>query len=64
MSEYASLADEIERACNDHINSFGTSPKEISKKRSDLEKLLRNDVCTIIEALRLAASTLRQGEPR
>jgi hypothetical protein len=57
MSNYAALADEIERARNDHLNAFGGSPLDVAKKRAALEQLLRNDVFTIIEALRLAATS-------
>lgn len=59
MSDYAALADEIERARVHHVNSFGGQPKEVAKKRAALEQLLRDDVFTIIEALRLAASATK-----
>lgn len=56
MSDFAALADEIERARNDHLEAFGGSPAEVAKNRAALERLLREDVVTIIEALRVAAA--------
>lgn len=55
MPDYAALADELDNARNEHLNSFGGSPVDVAKKRAALEQLLRNDVFTIIEALRSAA---------
>lgn len=59
MSKYAVMADEIECARNDHINSFGSVPSEVSSKRAALDQLLRSGVSAIIEALRIAAAATR-----
>ncbi len=61
MSKYADLAAEIEQARKEHLDSFGGSPAETARKRSALEQLLRNDVFTIIEALRIAAVSNGDG---
>lgn len=55
MDDYAAIADEIARAREDHLNSFGSSPVDVAKKRAALERVLREDVFAIIQALRIAA---------
>jgi hypothetical protein len=57
VSNYAALADKIDQARTNHLNSFGGSPRVTSRKRADLEILLREEVATIIAALRLASQT-------
>lgn len=55
MDDYAAIADEISRAREEHLNSFGSSPLEVAKRRAALERVLREDVFAIIQALRFAA---------
>lgn len=55
MNPFADLAEEVQKAHDDHLNSFGGSPKDVAQKRAALERVLRDDTGTIIQALRIAA---------
>lgn len=56
MSNFASLADAIEKVAFEHKSSFGQSPRVVAHLRDERRRLLWSSEDIILRALRIAAT--------